>query len=93
MGSEYCLGTHGEIETPQGLGVKLMAYEMSGAFDVFIDLPKESVELDAWENAVRVNLWDNIDPIALYKIGMNIKRIASYHMLEQDIIEAEHGQR
>ena len=62
MGTEYCLGKHGAENTPQGLGVSLMAYEMSGCFDVYVDLPKSSVGMDDWDDAARVNIWDKIDP-------------------------------
>jgi len=79
MGSEYCLGNHGDAETPQGPGVSLMGYEMSGLFDVYIDLPREFIDLDAWENAARVSIWKDLDPDELYRIGSNICRIAEYH--------------
>ena len=95
MGTEYCLGKHGKEKTPQGDGIHLMAYEMSGEFDVYIDLPKERVDMDAWDDAsknaesdrsrpssisgcaARVNLWEHVDPIKLFEIGLNIITIAS----------------
>lgn len=79
MGTEYCLGKHGTADTPQGLGISIMAYEMSGEFAVYLDLPKELVDVDAWDDAARVNVWEKVDPDDLLRIGLNIVRIAKQH--------------
>jgi hypothetical protein len=80
MGTEYCLGKHGEVPTPAGNGISLMAYEMSGTFDVYVDIPREKVDMEAWDNAARVNLWEKIDPADLFNIGLNIMQIAKRHL-------------
>jgi hypothetical protein len=90
MGTEYCLGNHGDEDTPQGIGISLMAYEMSGTFDVYVDLPKEKVDLDAWDNAARIDVWEKIDPSKLLKIGKNFIRIAQQHMGEEFLLREEH---
>src|SRR3990167_2995542 len=84
MGTEYCMGKHGDAITPQGIGISFMAYEMSGMFDVYMDLPKTQVDMDAWDEAARVNLWEKIDPVKLYKIGLNIMDIARRHIDEEE---------
>jgi hypothetical protein len=90
MGSEYTLGKHEtNVETPTGFGISLMAYEMSGTFDVYADLPKDRVDVDAWENAARVDLWKDLDPESLFLIGYNIMRTASYHILDADKLKTE----
>ena len=85
MGTEYCLGKHGTAMTPAGPGISLMAYEMSGRLDVYVDLPKELVDMDAWTDAARVDLWKDVDPIDLFKIGQNIMAVARQHMTPEEI--------
>lgn len=84
MGTEYCLGCHGKAMTPQGVGVSLMAYEMSGALDVYADMPKEKVDVEAWEDAARINLWEKVNPSELFRIGLNIIQIAKQHMSDEE---------
>jgi hypothetical protein len=101
MGSEYRLGTHDEAKTPSGPGISLMVYEMSGSYDVYVDLPIERVDMDAWpadvdcDASARVDLWNDVDPIDLFAIGLQTLAVASYHIpaeeltaLKQNAIEA-----
>ncbi len=87
MGTEYCLGMHGDVKTPSGNGIAIMAYEMSGNFDVYVDLPKEKVDIDAWNNAARVDIWEDIDPQKLFSIGCKVIDVAKKQMDHDD----EHG--
>lgn len=81
MGTEYTLGKHDiEEETVNGDGIHLQAYEMSGLFDVYIDIPKDRVDMDAWDSCARVNLWNEVTPEELFNIGINIVRIAKQEL-------------
>ena|SRR5579859_584144 len=91
MGTEYCLGKHGKEITPQGEGICLMAYEMSGTLDVYVDLPKGQVDMDAWENAARVNLWKKVDPADLFTIGLSVMHVTSQHMTKEEISKLKAG--
>jgi hypothetical protein len=84
MGTEYTLGVHGSCDTPQGKGVRLLAYEMSGLLDVYVDVPKDQVDIDAWEDAARVVLWNNVEPKDLLRMGLNFIKIACRNMSEED---------
>ena len=92
MGTEYRLGCHGDEETVSGAGTTLMAYEMSGVFDVYADVPKERVDIDAWDTCARVDLWNKVDPVDLLSMGINIVKIATFaidlNKEESDIVES-----
>ncbi len=80
MGTEYVLGVHDNVDTVNGHGVFLSAYEMSGLFSVQIDLPKDRVDIDAWDSCARVELWNDVTPEELLRIGKNIVNIANFHI-------------
>lgn len=84
MGTEYTLGKHDEVMTVNGQGIHLQAYEMSGLFDVYTDIPKDRVDLEAWEDCARVDLWKNVTPDELLKIGSRIIEIAKQELHKYD---------
>ncbi len=38
------------------------------------------MDLNAWDNAARVDLWNKIDPADLFEIGLNIVRVAACNL-------------
>jgi len=86
MGTEYILGCVGNEDMPDGKGVALKAYEMSGEFDVYALVPQERIDMEAWPNAAHVNLWDDIEPSKLFQIGLNIMEVASQWMDKKELI-------
>jgi hypothetical protein len=79
MGTEYVLGRHDPVETVNGDGICLMAYEMSGLLDLYVDLPKDRVDVEAWPDCARVDLWNGVTPEELLKIGLEITKVAKFH--------------
>ena len=82
MGTEYCLGNHGTIETSEGLGSSIKAYEMSDEFEVYVDVPKIT-EIEDFEDITRIYLWEKVTPIELLKIGINFINIANQYILNE----------
>ena len=74
MGTEYTLAKFDHPDYNNGF--QLLAYEMSGCFDIYSDVPKKRVDMDAWENEARVDFDYNITPDRLLEIGLNICKIA-----------------
>ena len=54
-------------------------------------MPKKLVDMDAWNDAARVDLWKEVDPVHLFRMGQEFIRVASQQLSEHEISDLKKG--